>query len=157
MTKASIGCAQPLKYLSLCYIPGVSWVKFKRNIWYMPHCQTPGSIRTHWSEGLHHTIAMVVLPCGIMHKQTDGAQLLITGLFCLTKTIKCSTFTGRLPQADLEEDHPLTIGLSWSAEYYVRDPGEGRGKCCCIPTGCHGRLYLWHRGSANQEGGLWRW
>lgn len=29
----------------------------------------------------------------------------------------------------------------------MSDPGEGQGKCSCIPTGCHGRLCLWHRGS----------
>lgn len=45
-------------------------------------------------------------------QQTTRAQLLITGLFCLTKIIKCSTFKWRLPQADLGEDHLFTIELS---------------------------------------------
>lgn len=39
-------------------------------------------------------------------RRTSDPQLLITGLLCLTKTIKRSTFKWRLPQADLGEDHP---------------------------------------------------
>lgn len=91
-------------------------------------------------------------------QQTSYAQLLITGLFSLTKTIKCSTLKWRLPQADLGEDHPFTIELLQRAEYYTREPGEGLRKCPCIPTGCHGGLRLGHRGREQEEkcgGGRW--
>lgn len=112
---------------------------------------TSNPIKHLQTGGLFYSIVMVVLPSSATHKQTSYAQLLITGLFCLTQTIKCSTFKGHLPQADLGEDHPFTIGLLRSAEYYMRDPGEARGKCSCIPTGCRGRLLSWHREGEGEE------
>lgn len=65
--------------------------------------------------------------------QSRDTQVLITGLFCFTKAIKCSASQWRLPQADLGEDHPLTEG-SHTTEDYTRDPWT--------PSGCHGRLRL---------------
>ena len=82
-------------------------------------------------------------------QHTGYTQLLITGLFWPTKTIKCPIFKWRLPQADLGEDHPVTIGLLQRAGYYTRDPGEGMGKCSFIPTRLHGGLG--HGGREREE------
>lgn len=56
-------------------------------------------------------------------QQTSDAQLLITGLLRLTKTITCSTFMWRLPQAVLGEDHPFTVVL---LHRVVREKNKGR-------------------------------
>lgn len=104
------------------------------------------NIKHYKNEDLYYTHHYGCVNLQHCAQQTSYAQLLITGLFCLTKTIKCSTFKWRLPQADLGEDHPFTIELLQRAEYYTGDPVEGLGKCPCTPTGCHGRLHLGHRG-----------
>lgn len=105
-------------------------------------------------KGLPVHIFAVVLQChpqALREANPLYAQLLITGLFCLTKTIKCSTFKWRLPRADLGEDDPSAAGITQTAECSMSDPGEGLRKCFCTATGCHGSLRSGHRRRKKDE------